>query len=265
VLLFEQTGLTRSQGIGHLSLSVVALDQGDYDRARVEAEQALALQEKAGDRRAGVNARAILANIAMAQGDLATAEHVLRNGLQIVQEVADPVATAGVLERYAVLLTAQGQPERALVLAGAAASLREANGAQLGRVPQLKLEAELEPARNALGLASAAAAFEAGRQLSATEAITQALARAVPSAAAVGDKKFVPDSDSAKLTPREREIVALIAQGATNRQIADALVITEGTAANHVLHILNKLGFGSRTQVAVWAAQRGLLPSTGPE
>jgi DNA-binding NarL/FixJ family response regulator len=61
------------------------------------------------------------------------------------------------------------------------------------------------------------------------------------------------------LTPREREIACLVAQGSTNRQIADALVITEGTAANHVLHILNKLGFSSRSQIAAWAVQEGLL------
>ncbi len=47
--------------------------------------------------------------------------------------------------------------------------------------------------------------------------------------------------------------------GLTNRQIAEALVITEGTAANHVVHILGKLGFSSRAQVAVWAAEHGLL------
>jgi non-specific serine/threonine protein kinase len=54
-------------------------------------------------------------------------------------------------------------------------------------------------------------------------------------------------------------VAALIARGLTNRQIAEHLVITEGTAANHVVHILNKLGYSSRAQVAVWAAEQGLL------
>jgi non-specific serine/threonine protein kinase len=61
------------------------------------------------------------------------------------------------------------------------------------------------------------------------------------------------------LSRREIEVAALIGRGLTNRQIAEALVITEGTAANHVVHILNKLDFGSRAQVAVWAAEHGLL------
>jgi DNA-binding NarL/FixJ family response regulator len=61
------------------------------------------------------------------------------------------------------------------------------------------------------------------------------------------------------LTPREREVAVLLARGLTNRQIAEALVIAEGTAGVHVDHILNKLGFRSRAQVAAWAAEHGLL------
>jgi len=60
------------------------------------------------------------------------------------------------------------------------------------------------------------------------------------------------------LTPRQREIATLIAAGLTNAEIAQRLVIKEGTAANHVEHILRRLGFTSRAQVAVWAAERGL-------
>jgi DNA-binding NarL/FixJ family response regulator len=52
------------------------------------------------------------------------------------------------------------------------------------------------------------------------------------------------------LTAREREVASLIAQGYTNRQIAEQLVITRGTAANHVAHILQKFGVANRTQVA---------------
>jgi DNA-binding NarL/FixJ family response regulator len=64
-------------------------------------------------------------------------------------------------------------------------------------------------------------------------------------------------SDSAVLTAREREISVLIADGLTNRSIAEKLVITEGTVEVHVRHILTKLGFRSRAQVAGWvAAQR---------
>jgi DNA-binding NarL/FixJ family response regulator len=58
----------------------------------------------------------------------------------------------------------------------------------------------------------------------------------------------------ATLTRREREVAALVARGATNQQVAQALVLTEGTAANHVRRTLLRLGLHSRTQLAVWVA-----------
>ena len=57
------------------------------------------------------------------------------------------------------------------------------------------------------------------------------------------------------LTAQEQEVAALVARGLTNRDMAEALVITEGTAGVHVKHILSKLGFKSRHQIAVWAAR----------
>ena len=61
---------------------------------------------------------------------------------------------------------------------------------------------------------------------------------------------------SETLTAREREIARLIVDGRSNREIADRLVITEGTVAVHVKHILSKLGYRSRTQVAGWLARQ---------
>ena len=61
------------------------------------------------------------------------------------------------------------------------------------------------------------------------------------------------------LSPREREVAGLIAQGLTNREIAAGLVVTERTAATHIEHILNKLGLRNRAQVTAWAVARGLL------
>jgi class 3 adenylate cyclase/DNA-binding CsgD family transcriptional regulator len=63
---------------------------------------------------------------------------------------------------------------------------------------------------------------------------------------------------SARLTPREREVAALLAHGLSNRQIAADLVITVATAERHVTNVLNKLGFHSRSQIAAWAAEQGL-------
>jgi DNA-binding NarL/FixJ family response regulator len=54
------------------------------------------------------------------------------------------------------------------------------------------------------------------------------------------------------LTSREREVAALIAQGKSNRAIAEVLVVSERTAETHVGNILYKLGFSSRAQIAAW-------------
>ena len=61
-----------------------------------------------------------------------------------------------------------------------------------------------------------------------------------------------------QLSQRELEVAALVARALTNRQIAEALVIAEGTVANHVKHILAKLALDSRVQIAAWAIERGL-------
>lgn len=68
-----------------------------------------------------------------------------------------------------------------------------------------------------------------------------------------------PASLADRLTPREREVLRLLAQGRTNRQIGQCLGISPGTAKNHVERILTKLGVSDRTQAAARAAELGLL------
>jgi two-component system nitrate/nitrite response regulator NarL len=75
--------------------------------------------------------------------------------------------------------------------------------------------------------------------------------------------ELVPDS-LRPLTPRQREIAALIAGGCTNQQIAERLVLEVGTVANHVAQILDRLGVANRAQVAVWAAMHGLIVAAAP-
>ncbi len=63
-----------------------------------------------------------------------------------------------------------------------------------------------------------------------------------------------------ELTEREREVIALIARGYTNKQIADALVVSEKTARNHVSNILEKLGLSRRSEAAAFAVEHKLVP-----
>ena len=61
-----------------------------------------------------------------------------------------------------------------------------------------------------------------------------------------------------KLTSRQRQVAAHVAAGLSNKEIADRLVLSEGTVANHIEAILKRLQLRNRVQVAVWAARHGL-------
>jgi two-component system nitrate/nitrite response regulator NarL len=65
------------------------------------------------------------------------------------------------------------------------------------------------------------------------------------------------------LTPRQQEIVALVAEGLSNAEIAARLTLTTGTAGNHVGQIIRRLELRNRVQVAVWAVEHGLYRSEG--
>ncbi len=79
----------------------------------------------------------------------------------------------------------------------------------------------------------------------------------------LADSLRAPRPATDALTVRERDVLAQIATGATNRQIARRLGVTERTARTHVSSILAKLGLASRTQAALWALQHG-LPAAPP-
>jgi DNA-binding NarL/FixJ family response regulator len=89
--------------------------------------------------------------------------------------------------------------------------------------------------------------------------LTEALARAQAAihVQGVGEAGSPPPVSNTTLSPREVEVVALVARGLSNREIAAVLTISEKTAVNHVEHIMTKLDFHSRAQVAVWAVRGG--------
>lgn len=72
-----------------------------------------------------------------------------------------------------------------------------------------------------------------------------------------------PDADAVRqfdaLTEREREVVKLVAEGANNREIAERLVVSEGTVKTHVSRVLSQLGLRDRTQLAIFVYRHRLL------
>ena len=167
----------------------------------------------------------------------------------------------------AAVAAARAQPDRAARLWGAAQGLREEIG--VVSLTHLELEAydyegRLDAARIMLGDEAAwEAAFAQGRTMSTEEAAQYALSEEVtpsPESPSAGERTDVPLAD--RLTPREWEVGALVAQGLTNGQIASELHLSERTIENHVSKILRKLGLASRARVAAWATeQRPLVKS----
>lgn len=82
-------------------------------------------------------------------------------------------------------------------------------------------------------------------------------------AAALAASLRTPPSAAESLTAREREVVILVAEGATNREIGKRLGVAERTARTHVSNILTKLDLASRTQAAMWAVREGLVSADG--
>jgi non-specific serine/threonine protein kinase len=101
------------------------------------------------------------------------------------------------------------------------------------------------------------AAQAGGRGLSLEQAVACARDVTVKPAAATGAPKKPDD-----LTVREREVAARIAQGKSNGEIADELVVSKRTVESHVANLLSKLGYSNRTQIVRWAIQTGLVKST---
>lgn len=81
-----------------------------------------------------------------------------------------------------------------------------------------------------------------------------------PEVTAVVFRKLRPALPADELSERENEILKLIAKGATNREIGEALSLTEKTARNYVARLLEKLGFSRRSQAAAYASQRSHGP-----
>ena len=105
----------------------------------------------------------------------------------------------------------------------------------------------------ALGPEDADRLIHAGRTMPAEQATD--LAMAIASGAAPGD----PERPHARpLTPRERQVAALVASGRTNRQIGRVLGISEKTAEVHLHHVMSKLDVRSRAEVAAWAVAQHL-------
>ncbi|WP_189251895.1 ATP-binding protein [Lentzea flava] len=187
---------------------------------------------------------------AMAQGDHDRAAALYRESIGLRRDIRDLTGIGWSVESLSWVESALGHAEEAATLLGAADRIWEIMGRPLRTYQHLyPYHEETERvARERLGAKGFDEAFGRGRAMDVDETVAFSLQEEPP----VVEREAPP----AVLTRREREIADLIAQGLTSREIADRLVISVRTAETHTEHILAKLGFRSRVQVATWVSQQ---------
>jgi non-specific serine/threonine protein kinase len=252
------------------NLALAAYDAGDYPQARGLLIEALVEIDQVGDRRARANSLDSLARVVFELGELDEARRLHGECLALAQEMGDKVNTVDALDGFTRLAVAAGQFEQSLVIAGAAHAIRDRIGYETPKPWRRRLQASTDQARRALAKMTAEEAWNRGMKLNEQEAVLLALSSAsqqIPSRSG-GEQGGSPQSPSplagdgrggGLLTPREREIAALVAAGLSNKQIGLRLRISERTADAHVEHIRTKLDVHSRVQIAAWATQNGLV------
>jgi predicted ATPase/DNA-binding CsgD family transcriptional regulator len=244
----QQWGVARTL----LGLGDLARLQGDPAAASERYLDALPILREIDSRPEIARCLAGLARVELDQGDLTGARKHLAESLRLSQSTGSRISVARGLEAFAALAVREGRPDRAVQLAAAAASLREA--ARLPPLPGARTEQYVAAARD-LGAPAIQRLWATGSGLSADSAVALALdasGQPPPRADAVtGSRPAAPLP--ALLTQREWQIVALVAKGRSNKDIAEELVISPATVARHVANIFAKLGFSSRSQLAAWA------------
>jgi predicted ATPase/DNA-binding CsgD family transcriptional regulator len=268
--LFTELGDQAGIATVLLYQGIAAYYQDDHPAAELLLQQSLPSLRELGDT-VGV-ARAIhgLGVSARHEGNLPGANALFREALQVAREKGARLEISDCLEGLAGVACARGRPDRAAYLFGSAEALREAIGAE--RTSWIRPDYVQDVAASRVQLEDKAfkSAWAAGRSAPLAEVIALALAEANGVEPGANDED-APESrpltplQAAKrrhggLTARERQVAVLIAQGKTNSAIASELVVTVRTVEAHITHILRKLGFSSRAQVAAWAVSTGLAP-----
>jgi predicted ATPase/DNA-binding CsgD family transcriptional regulator len=244
-----------------LSFSSAAALLGDVERATWCHEETTRITEPVGECFHRSYALWTLGLFVMQQGDPHHAVGLLRQSIDLRRGVRDLTGLGWSEESLAWAESALDHHERAAILLGAADRLWEIMGRPLRTYQHMYPfhEASVRSAREQLGGKRFEAAFEQGRALGIDDGIAYALGERTPPAAAVSSK---PDT---MLTARELEIAELIAEGLSNKEIATRLTISVRTAETHAQHILTKLGFRSRSQIASWVAQEHAMETRSEE
>jgi predicted ATPase/DNA-binding CsgD family transcriptional regulator/Flp pilus assembly protein TadD len=268
--LSQELGLTAHSAKTLNNLGELAHLQGDYGRAESLFEQSLALFRDEGIKGAISMALKNIGQMACLRGDYEGAVRSYEEGLALAQERRDKEVMAGCLVGLAGIIVAQEYPEsarrkaaeHAAALLGAAEAMVESMGSGWPPLEGMEFERVVAATRAMLDEAALEAARAEGKTMAPEQAI--AYVRALPMPGRPGMTEGVPSHPAASkttggLTKREHEVVTMVAQGKSNREIAEAMVVTRRTIETHIGNIMFKLGFASRAQIIAWAIRTGLV------
>ncbi len=251
-------------------LGQVALYQGDAPTARSLLEENLALLREMGEQRNIAYVLSHLADVAVAQGDEAAARSLYQESLALFRQLDDKRGFATCLQRWAGMAARRGEAMTAARLWGVAEALGEASG------PRSPLLLHVAPpdddylvrvVRAQLGEQAFASAWAEGQMMTVEQAfaiqgqpITSEGASAKLTTQA-GTKKHTRAGPLAphELTGREIEVLRLVAQGLTDAQIAQTLIISPRTVNAHLRSIYSKLGMTSRHAATRYAIEHRLV------
>jgi non-specific serine/threonine protein kinase len=257
-LALSERSLARQRAIGNqhgivsslIRLCMSSSYVGDSDQAIAYGEECLRVCDAVGDIWHKSYALLALSIEWWRQEDVGRATALARESLGFHRDLNDWVGV--VLNIRTLILAAASKPDHAHAarLLGVLQSLQRSLGVTLTGYTYIEsyLHEYVEEIRASLGDQRFEACVREGAELTSEEAIVLASGEEAPRPSAVTDEEPMP------LSGREWEVAALVAQGHANKEIANKLVISQRTVESHVEHILTKLDFRSRAQIAGWYA-----------
>ncbi len=232
----------------------VALGQGDLVTARSLAEKSVALYKEMGHRHGTAESLSALGKVVTAQGDYAAARTLYEESLVLSGELGEKWISATCLLGLGEVVAAEGQFAWAVQLWGAAETLRVAIGVPIPPVELADYERSVSAARVQLGERAFAAAWAQGRSMTPEQALAAKGQKPIPGSATT----VSPPTYPAGLTVREVEVLRLLADGLTDLQIAEKLVLSPRTVHAHISSIYTKLSLSSRSAATRYAIEHQL-------
>ncbi len=268
-LLEESLALSKElnykDGLGACSYLAgkVALSQGDTVTAYALLEENIRFSKESGDHHAIADALSVLGRVASSQCDLVTAHLLYKESLAEASKIGDKPIIASSLEGLGAVAAGQGEPVWAAQLWGTAASLREMASSPITPVERAVYEEGVTAVRVRLGEKTFTAAWTEGKAMTLEQVLAARKSPTIfeqlpgtPQLIASGQPS---STHPAGLTAREVEVLRLVAQGLTNAQIAEQLIISFHTVNAHVRSIFNKLDVNSRNAVTRFAIAHQLI------